>query len=137
MLCGIIGTIIFWGGQVVSKGEKVVSRRKLRVAKEVVKVEEELLRDYELVLVISPEVSEEGLESTLNNITQLMNGNGGAVSHVERWGKRRLAYSIERFTEANYVLTRFKMRPMLTKDLEAKLQISAEILRHLLIKLSS
>ena len=121
----------------VSKGEKVVSRRKLRVAKEVVKVEEELLRDYELVLVISPEVSEEGLESTLNNITQLMNGNGGAVSHVERWGKRRLAYSIERFTEANYVLTRFKMRPMLTKDLEAKLQISAEILRHLLIKLSS
>ncbi len=121
----------------VSKGAKVASRRKRKVVKEVVKAEEELLRDYELVLVISPEASEEELEATLNNISQLISGNGGAVSHVEQWGKRKLAYPIERFMEANYVLTRFKVKPVLSKDLEAKLGISAEVLRHLLIRLSS
>ena len=121
----------------VSRGTKVTSRRKRRVVKEVVKVEEELLRDYELVLIIRPEVSEEELEATLNNISQLISGGGGAVSHVEQWGKRKLAYPIEHFMEGSYVLTRFKMRPALSKELEAKLRISEEVLRHLLIRLSS
>ena len=121
----------------VSKGTKVTSRRKRRVVKEVAAAAvEEALRDYELVLIISPEVSEEGFEATLNNVSQLISGNGGAVSHVEQWGKRKLAYPIEHFMEGSYVLTRFKMRPALSKELEAKLKISEEVLRHLLIRLS-
>ena len=118
----------------VSKGIKVTSRRKRRVVKEVTEAKEEALRDYELVLIISPEVSEEEFEATLNNVSQLISGNGGAVSHVEQWGKRKLAYPIEHFVEGSYVLTRFKMRPTLSKELEAKLEISAEVLRHLLIR---
>ncbi len=121
----------------VSKSTKVTSKRKRRVVKEVAQVEEEALRDYELVLIISPEVSEEEFEATLNNISQLISGNGGAVSHVEQWGKRKLAYPIEHFMEGSYVLTRFNMRPSLSKELEAKLKISEEVLRHLLIRLSS
>ncbi len=121
----------------VSKGTKVTSRKKRRVVKEVAAAGEEALRDYELVLIISPEVSEEEFEATLNNISQLISGNSGAVSHVEQWGKRKLAYPIEHFMEGSYVLTRFKMRPALSKDLEAKLKISEEVLRHLLIRLSS
>ncbi len=120
----------------VSRGTKVTPRRKRRVVKEVVKAEESL-RDYELVLIISPEVSEEEFEATLNNISQLISGNGGDVSNVEQWGKRKLAYPIGHFIEGSYVLTRFKMRPTLSKELEAKLQISEEALRHLLIRLSS
>ncbi len=121
----------------VSKGTKVTSRRKRRVVKKVAAAAEEVLRDYELVLIISPEVSEEEFEATLNNVSQLISGNGGAVSHVEQWGKRKLAYPIEHFMEGSYVLTRFKMRPALSKELEAKLKISEEVLRHLLIRLSS
>jgi len=56
---------------------------------------------------------------------------------VERWGKRRLAYPIEHFMEGNYVLARFKLKPALSKELEANLRISEELLRHLLIKLSN
>jgi small subunit ribosomal protein S6 len=122
---------------VVSKGTKVTSRRKRRVVKEVAAAKEEARRDYELVLIISPEVSEEEFEATLNNVSQLISDNGGAVSHVEQWGKRKLAYPIEHFMEGSYVLTRFKMRPALSKELEAKLKISEEVLRHLLIRLSS
>jgi|TARA_B100000315_G_scaffold259270_1_gene314630 small subunit ribosomal protein S6 len=122
---------------VVTKGVKVTSRRKRRVVKEVAAVEEKALRAYELVLIISPGVNEEEFEATLNNISQFISDNGGAVSHVEQWGRRKLAYAIDRFTEGSYVLTRFEMRPTLSKDLEAKLKISEKVLRHLLIRLST
>lgn len=93
------------------------------------------LRDYELVLVISPEVGEEKFEATIENISRLITGKGGIVSEVERWGKRRLAYPIRHFVEGSYVLTRFKLQPASGKELEANLQISEEVLRHLLIKI--
>ncbi len=121
----------------VSKSTKITSKRKRRVVKEVAKAEEEALRDYELVLIISPEVNEEEFEATLSSVSQFINGNGGAVSHVEQWGKRKLAYPIEHFMEGSYVLTRLKIRPTLSKELEAKLEISEEVLRHLLIRLSN
>ena len=61
------------------------------------KVEDNQLRDYELVLIISPEVVEEKFEATINNVSQFITEKGGIVSNVERWGKRRLAYPIEHF----------------------------------------
>jgi len=101
------------------------------------KVEDERLRDYELVLIISPEVQGEKFDAVIDNVSRFITGKGGIVSDVEQWGKRRLAYSIRHFEEGSYVLSRFKLKPTLSKELEANLQISEEILRHLLVKLSS
>ena len=100
-------------------------------------VEEEHLRDYEMVLVISPEVLEEKFDAVIDNVSQFITGKGGIISDVEQWGKRRLAYPIRHFEEGSYVLSRFKLKPTSSKELEANLQISEEILRHLLIKLNS
>ncbi len=108
-----------------------------RVPKKALKVEDKQLRDYELVLIISPEVEEEKLNATIDNINQFITGKDGIISNVEQWGKRKLAYPIEHFMEGNYVLTQFKLKPALGKDLEANLQISEEVLRHLVVKKSS
>ena len=108
-----------------------------RVSKKALKTEDEQLHDYELVLIISPEVVDEKLETTLDNVSRFITEGGGTISNVEQWGKRRLAYPIEHFMEGSYVLTYFKLKPTLSKEFEANLQISEEILRHLLIKLSS
>ena len=94
-----------------------------------------LLSDYELVLIISPEVVEDKFEATLENVSRFITEKGGVISDVERWGKRKLAYPIRRFVEGSYVLTRLQLKPAFTKELEANLQISEEVLRHLLIKL--
>ncbi len=124
----------------VPRGTPTVARGKQRtakrVAKKALKIEEEQLRDYELVLIVSPEVDEDKFEATLNNISQFIAGKNGVTSDVERWGKRRLAYPIEHFMEGNYVLIRFRLQPALSKELEAKLRISEEVLRYLLINLS-
>ncbi len=108
-----------------------------RTSKKVLKVEDKQLRDYELVLIISPEVVEEKFDATIDNVNQFITEKGGIVSNVERWGKRRLAYPIEHFMEGSYVLTRFRLKPALSKELEVNLQISEEVLRHLLVKLNS
>jgi len=67
--------------QVVSRSTKI-SRVKRGVAERALKVEEEKLLDYELALVISPEVAEEKFDATLNNLGQLITSLGGAVSEV-------------------------------------------------------
>ncbi|MFC2032733.1 30S ribosomal protein S6 [Chloroflexota bacterium] len=97
-------------------------------------IEDEPLSDYELVLIISPEVTGETLDTTLDNIGQFITGQGGTVSSVDQWGKRKLAYSIAHFMEGYYVLTRLKVKAALSKELEARLRISEEVLRHLLIR---
>ena len=108
-----------------------------KVSEKVLKVEDKQSRSYELILIISPEVTDEVLDTTIDNIRHFITEKGGAISNVERWGKRRLAYSIGHFMEGNYVLTQFKVKPALSKELEANLQISEEVLRHLLIRIES
>ena len=102
---------------------------------EEVKIEDNGLRDYELVLITSPELADEVLEATVDSVSKFVTESGGAVSDVERWGKRKLAYPLKHFMEGNYVLARFKMNPASGKQLEANLRISENVLRHLLIRL--
>jgi len=106
-----------------------------KVSEEVLSAEDKQLRNYELVLIISPEVMDEAFDTTMDNISRFITEKGGTISNVEQWSKRRLAYPIGRFMEGNYVLTQFTLKPELSKELEAKLRISEEILRHLLIRI--
>jgi len=105
--------------------------------REVVQVETKRELDYELVFIVSPEVSEETLETIINGVNQFITAREGVLGEVERWGKKRMAYPVKHFLEGNYVLTRFKMNPARCKELEANLKISEDILRHLLIKLNA
>lgn len=94
------------------------------------------MRDYELVLIINPEIGDETMDALIDKVSQFVTGKGGTVSSVERWGKRKLAYPIDHFLEGNYVLNRFRLKPALGRELKANLQISEEVLRYLLIRLN-
>jgi small subunit ribosomal protein S6 len=108
-----------------------------KASKQALKAEEVQLCDYELVVIISPEVADEKLEAMIDNISKFITERGGVISSVDRWGKRKLAYPIKHFVEGNYVLAQFKSKAALGKELEARLQILEEVVRHLLIKLGS
>jgi len=95
------------------------------------------LRDYELTVVISPSVADDEVTATLEKkVSQFITERGGSITEVKPWGRKKLAYPIKNYTEGNYVLTLFKMDPKLTAELESSLQLSEEILRHLLVRLS-
>ena len=71
-------------------------------------VEDKQLRDYEMVLIISPDIADEALDTTIDNVGRFITKKGGIISNVEQWGKRKLAYPIGHSMEGNYVLTHFK-----------------------------
>ena len=98
-----------------------------------IKTEDKTPQEYELVYILSPELSDEALETRVNDVTQFITGKNGTVDGVDKWGKRKLAYPIKRFIEGNYVLAKFKMSPSRCKELEANLIISEDIVRHLLV----
>lgn len=92
------------------------------------------LRDYELVVIIRPEIAEDKLETTINGISQFVTERGGTVSEVQRWGRKKLAYPVKHAMEGVYTLTKLKMKPASGRELEANLEISEDVLRHLLVK---
>lgn len=97
------------------------------------KVEEGRLHTYELLLIVNPDVSDEDLETRLGKISAMITEKSGTVASVDRWGKRKLAYPINRYSEGIYVLMNCTFDPALCQQMENSLRISEDILRHLLI----
>ncbi|MBI2958073.1 MAG: 30S ribosomal protein S6 [Chloroflexi bacterium] len=94
-----------------------------------------LLRDYELIYIVNPNVTDEQLPGTLEKVSKFIADKGGAVEKVDQWGRRKLAYPIRRFTEGNYISTKFKFAPRGTSDLENHLKLTEEVIRYLLVRL--
>jgi small subunit ribosomal protein S6 len=92
------------------------------------------MRDYELVAIISPEVDEEGVSKIVDKVTQSINSRGGTVEEIKNWGRRKLAYPLRKFMEADYVLARFKLMPKSVKELEGEISALGDILRYLVVK---
>ncbi len=97
-------------------------------------VQEAPLHDYELVVVMNPDIAEEDVAAAIERVTGAVTSRGGEVTEVTPWGRRRLAYAIDRHTEGNYVLTQLRLDPARTHELEGGFAISDDILRHLLIR---
>lgn len=93
------------------------------------------VRNYELVTVISPEVDEEKVSKVVDKVNRFVSDRGGIVGETKQWGRRKLAYPIKRFMEADYILTRFELEPKLLRELEVDLRAAEEILRHLVVRI--
>jgi small subunit ribosomal protein S6 len=92
------------------------------------------LRGYELVLIIDPEILEEDVPTAIEKVSQFITGRGGEVADVNRWGRRKLAYPIQRHMEGNYVVTQFRLDPDQITGLEASLGLAEEVIRHLVVR---
>ena len=95
------------------------------------------MRHYELVVILSPTLSQQEATSAWDAIKQLVSDRGAEVTQEERWGMRRLAYPIRKggqaFLEGNYCLTRFSTDEPLSGYLESYLKLSENVLRSLLV----
>lgn len=95
---------------------------------------EKVICSYESLFVIKPGLSEEETAAVVNKFTSLIADNGGAVESVNEWGKRRLAYPIEKFVEGYYVLVNFKSEAALPAELNRVFGITDEILRYIVVR---
>ena len=92
------------------------------------------MRDYELVMVVSPEVADEAVSATVERVHQFIQERGGDVKRVDVWGRRKLAYPIQQFLEGHYVVTQFRLDPQAVRALEGNLQLAEDVIRHLVVK---
>lgn len=92
------------------------------------------LRDYELVVILSPEIEEPNIDASIERVQQSITSRGGEIVDTNNWGRRRLAYPIKRHLEGNYVVSQIKLDPAQVPGVESGLRISEEVLRHLIIK---
>ena len=92
------------------------------------------MRDYELVLVVSPDVGDEGFPNTVDRVSKFIQERGGEVKEVDQWGRRRLAYPITRFNEGFYAVTHFSLEPGQLRALEGNLTLAEDVLRHLVVR---
>lgn len=91
------------------------------------------MRDYELVMIVSPEAAD--AEAAVARYQQFILERGGEVQQVDRWGRRKLAYPIHRHMEGEYIVTQFRLDPSRVRELEDSLRLSEDILRHLVVRL--
>ena len=92
------------------------------------------MRQYELGLVLHPEVEQSDVTEAVDKVGQLIEAGGGEVTSVDVWGRRALAYPIRRQTEGTYVFLQAQLDPGALQDLERNLKLEEEILRYLLIR---
>ncbi len=88
-------------------------------------------RDYELGVIFNPEVSEEETRSVLDRIEQIVTTHDGQIVRVNQWGRRRLAYPIERHRDGLYVFIDMILTPETVSDLERTLKVSEIVLRYM------
>ena len=94
------------------------------------------MRRYEMVVIITPDVADDDVDDAVERlIKRPVESDGGIHDEINLWGRRKLAYPIEKHSEGTYVLTQLQLNPGSNSELERSLQISEEVLRYLLIRL--
>ena len=92
-----------------------------------------VINSYETVIVVSLKLGEEAVTSTVQKFKDLIEKNA-TLESVDEWGKRRLAYPINKETEAYYVLFTFKSEPEFPAELDRVTKITDGMLRSMIIK---
>ncbi len=87
------------------------------------------MRKYETLLIARPNLEEDQLKALLDEISDLIKREGGAVSGVDVWGLRRLEYPIEHEESGHYAVVNFESEPGAVKELERVTGIRDDILR--------
>lgn len=93
------------------------------------------MNKYESVYVINASIGEEAINGKVAKFNELIASNGGNVTQVDEWGKRRLAYPIDYITEGYYVLINFESESALPTELERNFRIDESIIRFVVIRL--
>jgi small subunit ribosomal protein S6 len=92
------------------------------------------MRRYELMLVLRPDAPEDRISAVLEKTTRHVTETGGQIVKAAPWGRRRLAYQIDRYREGSYHILHFDALPEAIVDLERTLLITEEVLRHLVVR---
>lgn len=93
------------------------------------------MRVYEELFIANPEVPEEDVDQFIEQMKNVITQTGGSVDKVDKWGKRKLAYRVDRHREGNYVLFQFNAGPETIREFERRLRVSDVVIKFLTVRI--
>lgn len=89
---------------------------------------------YEMMVILNPEIDERTVAPALEKLLNVVSTNGGSVDSTDIWGKRRLAYQIEKHSEGIYAVIDMTTTPQIAEELTRQLSLNESVLRTKLLR---
>ena len=94
-----------------------------------------MLRVYEVMFIIRPDVAEEDADKLIAGFTATVTGGGGVVKTVEKMGRRKLAYMVRKFNDGNYVLLTIEANGAVVLELERRLRVTEPVIKFITVRM--
>jgi small subunit ribosomal protein S6 len=92
------------------------------------------MRHYETLFIINPEISDEETDAVVEKYSSLLTEGGAFIGLVDKWGRRRLAYTVKKFNKGFYVLFDYGSSPEAVAEMERNFKIDDNVIRFLTVK---
>ena len=92
------------------------------------------MNKYELALVVNAKIEDEARNKVVEDVKGLVTRFGGTITDVEEWGKKKLAYDIQKMSEGFYYFIRFEAESSAPSEIESRVRIMENVLRFLCVK---
>jgi small subunit ribosomal protein S6 len=93
------------------------------------------MRIYEELFIAKPDAPDEEVDAFIEQMKTTVSNAGGTVDKVEKWGKRKLAYKVDKYREGAYVLFQFTAGPETVKEFERRLRVSDLVIKFLTVRI--
>jgi small subunit ribosomal protein S6 len=91
------------------------------------------MNEYELIVIIHPDLDDEAIDQALGRIDGWIKSSGGTIDITDVWGKKRMAYEIQKQNEGIYYLLNVSLAPESIAELERNLKILEPVMRHMIV----
>ena len=91
------------------------------------------MNKYELAVVLSSAISDEERTSALDRVKEYITRAGGTITNVDEWGKKKLAYEIQKMSEAYYVFIQFEAETSVPAQVEESVRLMEQVIRFLCV----
>ena len=92
------------------------------------------MNQYELALVVNAKIEDEARETAVESVKELITRFGGTITNIDDWGKKRLAYEIQKMKEGFYYFIKFESDSTCPGEIEQRLRIMEPVIRYLCIR---
>src|SRR5258707_14596975 len=92
-------------------------------------------RIYEELFIVKPDAPEEEVNQFVEQLRTQLTTAGATVDKVDKWGKRRLAYRVDKYREGTYILFQFTAGPEMVREFERRLRVSDLVLKFLTVRI--
>ncbi len=92
------------------------------------------MNKYELAVVVSAKIEDDERAATIEKVKEIITKHGGTITNVDEWGKKRLAYDVQKMREAFYYFIQFDGQSTVPTEIESRVRLMENVVRYLVVK---